>query len=229
MACYFLCNVIAPLFTDNNFERNELLAPQFYDIVSQIYNKYNVIYHKSKKKFFYFNIVETEKEPLTDQIKRLDATCDISTIFGNIHENNLTTPTQKQILYRILFGITPTSEGLAKRHKRVFECKFCLSVQESETHIFYECQTLISLKRELISLLRQQTNNSFDLYKAIFLNIIPNEIDKEIYFLKLALIAIYREAIWTARNQATHKECHISDRSLSTIFINKTRYLLKKI
>ena len=124
--------------------------------------------------------------------------------------------------------MTPTSQGLAKRHKRIFACKFCLLVQESETHIFFYCRTLTSLKHELLKLLKLPTTSPFDLYKAIFLNIIPKERNKEVYFFKLALVAIYRDTIWKARNQATHKNCKISDTTLSAMFISKTKYLLKR-
>ena len=79
-----------------------------------------------------------------------------------------------------------------------------------------------------MKLLKQPTTSSFDLYKAIFLNIIPQEKNKDIHFLKLSLVALYRDTIWKARNQATHKNCKISDTTLSTIFISKTNYLLKR-
>ena len=85
LACYFLRGTNVPLSMDNNMEGNDLLSPQFYNIIAQIYDKYNVIYHMSNKTNIYFNIVETKKAPLNDQIKRLDATVEIQTVFENIH------------------------------------------------------------------------------------------------------------------------------------------------
>ena len=130
-------------------------------------------------------------------------------------------------MYRVLFGITPTSEGLAKRHKRPFFCKFCSLEQETEVHIFYDCPMLDVIKLELIKLLKQSNNTNINLFKAIFLNCIEQESNIDVYCLKLAFVALYRDAIWTARNQATHKNYKWSGTKLANIFISKTKYIFK--
>ena len=164
---------------------------------------------------------------MNDQIKRIDATTDIPAIFKDLHENPFTTPTQKQIMYRLLFGITPTSEGLAKRHRRIFFCKLCFLDQETEVHIFYECSFLNTIKLELVKLLKHRQNTQIDLFKGIFLNTLPTESNKKYYLLKLAFIALYRDAIWTARNEATHRNHKTSSNQIANMFISKTKYLLK--
>ena len=191
------------------------------------YQKYSVIFYLSNHSTIYFNLIQAKKKPLTDQVKRIDLDTDIPQIFRDIHKNIYTTPSQKQIIYRILFGITPTSEGLAKRHKRPFFCKFCSSEQETEVHIFYECPFLDLIKLELIKLLKQTDNSTIDLFKAVFLNHIQQEFNIDVYYFKLAFIALYRDAIWTARNQATHKNYKWSQTQLANIFISKIKYTLK--
>ena len=161
LACYFLSNNLNALF-NNTYETYVGTIPLFYEIVLKIYQKHNEIFHLSNCNTIYFNLIQAKKKPLNDQIKRIDENSDIPTLFRDIHENKFTTPTQKQIMYRLLFGITPTSEGLAKRHKRVFYCKFCSLEQETEGHIFFDCQTLDLIKLELIKVLKQPDNTGIN-------------------------------------------------------------------
>ena len=226
LACYFLSGNLNGLLNNVN-ERNVGRIPQFYHILSKIYQKYSVTFHLSNHSTVYFNLIQAKKQPLTDQVKRIEVDTDIPQIFRDIHKNTYTNPTQKQIMYRILFGITPTSEGLAKRHKRPFFCKFCLLEQETEVHIFYDCPMLDVIKLELIKLLKQSNNTNINLFKAIFLNCIEQESNIDVYYLKLAFVALYRDAIWTARNQATHKNYKWSGTQLANIFISKTKYIFK--
>ena len=184
---YFLFHYLPNLFDENPPEFYIGNLPQFYENTIVLYQSHNTVFHLSENKTIYFNIIQTMKQPLNDQVKRTDDATDFDVIFKDLHRNKYTTPTQKQIMYRILFGITPTSEGLAKRHKRVFSCKFCSREQETETHIFYSCQKLESIKLNLIRLLRQPHNTFIDLYKGIFLNTIPHEANSDLYMIKHAL------------------------------------------
>ena len=169
-----------------------------------------------------------KKQILNDQIKRANEGLDLTSIFKELHGNRYTTPTQKQITYRLLFGITPTSEGLAKRHRRVFYCKLCNLEQETETHLFYSCPSIYTIKLNLIRLLRQPHNTFIDLYEAIFLNITPIEENKELHLIKQAFLSIYRDTIWIARNQATHKNYIMSQVQMNTLFHNKVKSFLKR-
>ncbi len=226
LACYFLSGNLNGLLNNVN-ERNVGRIPQFYHILSKIYQKHSVTFHLSNHSTIYFNLIQAKKQPLTDQVKRIEVDTDILQIFRDIHKNAYTNPTQKQIMYRILFGITPTSEGLAKIHKRPFFCKFCSLEQETEVHIFHDCPMLDVIKLELIKLLRQSNNTVINLFKAIFLNCIEQESNIDVYYLKLAFVALYRDAIWTARNQATHKNYKWSGTQLANIFISKTKYIFR--
>ena len=79
----------------------------------------------------------------------------------------------------------------------------------------------------IIKLLKQTDNSTIDLFKAVFLNHIQQESNIDVYYFKLAFIALYRDAIWTARNQATHKNYKWSETQLANIFISKIKYILK--
>ena len=128
----------------------------------------------------------------------------------------------------MLFGITPTSEGLAKRHKKVFECKLCRSVQETETHLYFECPVIQNIKLDLIRMLRQPHNTFVDPYKAIFLNSIEKEANT-IYYLKSAIYAIYRDTFWQSRNQATHRGYRFTNTLITKIFNNKINFFHKSL
>ena len=225
---YFLSHHLPNLYDEKPPEFYLGNLPQFYENTLNLYQSHNRVFHLSNNKTIYYNIIQTMKQPLNGQVKRADDTTDFCVIFKDLHRNKFTTPTQKQIMYRILFGITPTSEGLAKRHKRVFFCKFCSREQETETHIFYSCQNLESIKLNLIRLLRQPHNTFIDLYKGIFLNTIPFEENKDLYMIKQTLFAIYRDSIWTARNQATHKNYIFSKDQIETLFINKVKFFFRR-
>ena len=56
---------------------------------------------------------------------------------------------------------------------------------------------------------------------------IHQESNRDIYLLKLAFIYMYRDAIWTARNQATHKNYMVTANKLADMFTYKMKYLLK--
>ena len=83
------------------------------------------------------------------------------------------------------------------------------------------------LKSELIKVLRISKNVHIDLFKVIFLNTIPKESNTDAYFLKLAFVALYRDAIWTARNQATHKNYVFTANKLANSFISRTKCFLR--
>ena len=229
LAVYFLSNTLHDLVDQNLNEAYNGCLPHFYESIKNNYTDLDTIFHNSNSALVYYNIIQSKKQPLNDQVKRATNETDLTIIFEALHKNKYTTPTQKQILYRILFGITPTSEGLAKRHKRVFFCKFCSREQETESHIFYSCQSLETIKLNLIRLLRQPHNTFIDLYNSVFLDILPDDGNKDLYFIKQAFLAIYRESVWLARNQATHKNYIFSKDQINNIFQNKIRSFFKRV
>ncbi len=46
--------------------------------------------------------------------------------------------------------------------------------------------------------------------------------------IKQTLFAIYRDSIWTARNQATHKNYIFSKDQIETLFINKVKFFFRR-
>ena len=228
LACFFLGNHLTSVFDQNENEFNMEQIPEFYEKMVYNFNAYKIHYTLSNSKTIYYNLVQSKKQPLIDQVKRIDNNTDVLQLFKNIHGNRFTTPVQKQISYRILFGITPTSEGLAKRHNRVFPCKICGQYQETEEHIFFDCVFLRDIKLELIKLLRQPHNTYFDLYNAIFLNtIMQQQNTTELSMLKLAFVAIYKETVWIVRNQTTHKNYRFSENKITSLFHCKVKNLLQ--
>ena len=228
LACFFLGNHLTSVFEQNDNEYNKEQIPEFYETMIQHYNTYKTTYTISNSKTIYYNLVQSKKEPLIDQVKRIDNTTDVKQLFRNIHDNRFTTPSQKQINYRILFGITPTSEGLAKRHNRVFPCKICGHQQETEEHLFFNCAFIRNTKLELIKLLRQPHNTYFDTYNAIFLNtLMQQQNTTELSMLKLAFVAVYKETIWIVRNQTTHRNYRFSEHKITSLFHCKVKNLLQ--
>ena len=228
LASYFMHQSLPDLIDQNEHEVYNGLIPDFYTNIKDIYTEYDRIFHSSTNSTIYHNLLQTKKEHLNDQVKRSNDVTDFTEIFRNLHENRYTTHTQKQVMYRILFGITPTSEGLAKRHKRIFFCKLCSYQQETEEHMFYFCKNIETIKLDLIKLLRQPHNTYIDLYKSIFLNIVPKEDDDDLYRVKKAFVAIYRETIWTIRNDATHKNHQFSGEQIRKIFSNKVAAFVER-
>ena len=129
-----------------------------------------------------------------------------------------------------MFGITPTSEGLAKRHKRVFSCKICNGEQETEEHLFYFCPFVQGIKLDLIKLLRQPHNTLFNVYNAVFLNLLPNEDTCDtIKKYKVLFIHIYKETIWKIRNLATHQNHSFKNDTIVKIFRSKVKWQMNKL
>ena len=122
MAGYFLKYQIPEIVNPNHTFGNEQVTPRFYKITIEQFNRNKDIFYTSSEKSLYKNLIENKLTPLTDQVKRINDQVNIRDIFNDLHNNTFTTATQKQITYRMLYGITPTSEELAKSHKRVFEC-----------------------------------------------------------------------------------------------------------
>ena len=202
--------------------------PSFYrEAINDLQSNIEV-FKLENPKLFYDQLVLSKSLTLKTQMKRIEAQQldddEVNAIFPNMHKGKYVSPTQKQILYRILFGITPTSEGLAKRHKRVFHCKVCFMEQETEEHIFYFCPFVQQIKLDLIKLLRQPHNTLFNVFKAIFFNILPQQFNGEYLEVKQLLIHIYRETIWKIRNLATHKNQSFNKDTIRKIFIAKIKW-----
>lgn len=227
LGVFFLNSKIPIISLPNALSINNGNTPTFYEIIVRIFRSHENVCILTEPKSYYKKIIQERATNLKDQLKRANEDTDIKTLFLDLHYNIFTTPTQKQITYRIFFGITPTSEGLAKRFKKVYQCRFCLQEQETEEHMFYWCPFILDLKLNLLRLLRQPHNTFIDPYKAIFLNSIPKETTKDLYFVKLAIIAIYRETIWTSRNNATHNGYMFSRDHFLRLFGNKINFFFK--
>ena len=233
LAVYFLRDQIPNFFDNQDFDSIERVEslPSFYaEIVADWQNNETVLLN-SDPKSFYKQLVNSKELNINTQVKRINEleneTVNTYTIFEELHSNEFLSPTQRQLSYRIFFGLTPTSEGLAKRHNRIFPCKICSGDQETEEHIFFLCPFIQDIKLDLIKMLRQPHNTLFDIYKAIFLNKLPQQTCETILKLKILLIHVYKETIWKIRNLATHQKQIFCKRTIQTIFNGKIKWLKK--
>ena len=135
-----------------------------------------------------------------------------------MHENKHFTSKQKEILYRILFKFTPTSEGFAKLRNIQQNCKLCNTHQETEEHIYFECTTIKQTKMSLLKLLRLPTNTNRGLYQLIFLGKTTQNSDKNIKQYRQTLAQIYRDTIWRARIGAKWDKQQVTDNALNDTF-----------
>ena len=234
LAVYFIFNRIPQYFRGQDYDTLERMEslPSFYTEILNDLQSNEPILLNGNPKMFYKELVCSKELVIGTQIKRLNGQNEDGnnpySVFEDLHSNEFLSPTQRQISYRILFGITPTSEGLAKRHKRVFPCKICSGDQETEEHLFYFCPFIQDIKLDLIKMLRQPHNTLFDPYNAIFLNQLPNPTSDEYFKHRILLIHVYKEIIWKIRNMATHHGNVFCKRTIKKIFSGKIKWLRER-
>ena len=234
LAVFFLFNRIPQHFHSQFLYALAIMEklPSFYAEILNDLQSNEPIFLSGNPKIFYKQLVCSKELVISTQIKRLNTQNEDQNspykCFEDLHSNEFLSPTQRQISYRILFGITPTSEGLAKRHKRLFPCKICTGDQETEEHICYFCPFIQDIKLDLIKMLRQPHNTLFDPYNAIFLNQLPNQTLDEYFKLKILLIHVYKEIIWKIRNMATHHGNVFCKATIKKIFSGKIKWLRER-
>ena len=172
--------------------------PTFYKNMKTLARNNKHLLDNVKPEKYYTHLVRMQMTPLklNERIKRLDVNIDPKIIFSDLHSNRHFNNTQKNIFYRLIFGITPTSEGKARKLGVVQHCNFCHRSQETEEHIFYTCTKIISTKRDLLKLLRLPSHQQGELYGLIFLGLTTQNLDKDIKHYRQTLGQIYRDTIW---------------------------------
>ena len=213
---------------DNRRPHYTLILTPFYDSCKLSLQNHRALFDNTPPTLYYKTLLKQEGTNITNQIKRLTDISTIPDIFKTLHSTKKTTNYQKQLTYRLIFGMTPTTQGKAKQYNRPFNCKFCNSKQETEEHIFFECKIIYKLKLELIRLLRQPHNTFHDIYKSIFLNTFTKQ-TKQLNELRIVTLALYRETIWTARLQAQHHNITYTQDTICTLFQTKLRYHMHKM
>ena len=173
-------------------------------------------------------MIEKQQTPLDEQIKRGNIQTDYKKIFKQLHENPFTKQSQKQIFYRLLFSITPTSEGKARKTGETQYCPFCNKKQETEEHIFYTCKQLDTTKNSLNKLMRQKMNTgNRGLYEGIFLGIEQSD-RKNIRHYRQTILQLYRDTIWEKRLDATFNRQNPSEENIENQFLAKCRHFIEK-
>ena len=184
-------------------------------------------------KLTYRTIVDSNRPAITLKNARAQRAIthdnlDLETSFTNLHQKFIT-PSQKQITYRILFSITPTTIGQANRTGRIYPCTLCKDEQETEEHIYFTCSKIITSKALLTTMLASRQNNTpanyeENTYRAIFLNQIPT-LDKIKHDRQLRITAAYRQTIWYARLESRFNKKNFTQQAIKTRF----KYWVDKI
>ena len=141
--------------------------------------------------------------------------------FQNLHQKYIT-PHQKNITYRLLYNITPTSYYLFLNTNTIRPCPICNRYQETEYHLYYTCikiqtaqillqQSLISEQNNIPAHYEQNTK------KAILLNIIPTT-DRKLIRRHLEILAFYRQVIWSVRLDAKFRKKKFTQNAIKTRF-----------
>ena len=130
-------------------------------------------------------------------------------------------------MYRLLFLNTPLTNPTSTN---IPTCKTCRQrKQETEEHIFYECQSIQKTKQSLKKLLNTQldANVNTDIYKAIFLNLIPPQ-PHELHLIKLHILAIYRDTLWKVRLENKFSDRNHTPKTILDLFTHKLTHALTK-
>jgi hypothetical protein len=128
---------------DNSTPQHLGLLPPFYKSCLDAIKGHDSIVH-AKTHTIYKHLVKEAAPPLTLRIKRGQAydVRDYASTFTNIHISNIT-PKAREITYRLIYNMTPTTARAAHRAKVTARCHLCKHyVQETEDHIFYQCKTV---------------------------------------------------------------------------------------
>ena len=120
-------------------------TPEFYRNLINIYKNKTykeIILNIDKKKYYeHINVMNAEREKeIRNTMPRLLPHHNIQNIFKLLHSTKKTTPKQKQITYRLLFGSTGTMYYANKNTGALFPCPLCGRAQESEEHLFLDAR-----------------------------------------------------------------------------------------
>ena len=221
LAHYYIGTHITKHITIDNTQPHHFgYLPTFYKTCIATLKNHPLLINKTTTKAIYKEIVQTLATPLYEQIKRGTqyALIDLSDSITNLHIP-YTTAIQKQITYRLLFTNTPVSSP---------KCTTCRkNVVETEEHVFFFCPCLKNIKQALYKFLNTKITMQTDIYKAIFLNMIPKQ-DKQFHTIKLIILALYRDTAWTVRLQTKFSDKHHTSKTILDIFIHKLKYTLTK-
>ena len=199
--------------------------PTIYENMKTLAIKNKLLLDIVKPHEYYIHLVRHQMPPLklNERIKRLDINVDQKPILSDLHNNRHFNNNQKNIFYRLIFGITPTSEGKARKLGVVQPCKLCGLSQETEEHMFYGCITLTKTKQDLLKLLRIPTDQHREMYGLIFLGLTSPNLDRDIKHYRQTIAQIYRDTVWGARLDATFNRRIITDEALSNTFVAKAQ------
>ena len=205
--------------------------PPFYVTCKTVFNDHVHTILNVNPILFYDTIQKQTAPNVDPDIRNLVLPFTSKHIFPILHNTNKTTPIQKQITYRLIHGITGTTNYKNKFRTKNIHCTICNKSPETEQHLYTSCHSLIPLRLELIRLLRLPHNTLHDrvsmLHRAILLNIYPfnNKAQSDI---RNILLAQYRETIWHVRNSTKWDNRLFSSELILNIFKHNLKVHLKK-
>ena len=203
--------------------------PTFYKHCFDIFNKEKLIFDTTQNsKDIYKQLIQKKRTPLNDgQIKRgrFYFEFDFLEPFDNLHKSNIPA-FQKEIIYRILYNMTPTSEGLAKSKNKIQFCTICKNknFQETEQHIFFLCRHTQAIRNTLSTQLNTLAGHRIDLYKIIFLNVTDVQ-DDTIKTEMLKSTAIYRQVVWQTRLDSKFHNRYYTPQQIQDIYAHRTKHM----
>ena len=228
---YFSYHVRNNIVFDNSKPHCLDTLPSFFVTCKTVFNEYIHTIENVNPILFYKTIQQKTAPNIDPDIRHLVLPFTSKHIFPILHNTNKTTPIQKQITYRLIHGITGTTNYKNKFRTNKIHCTICNKSPETEQHLFTSCHSLIPLRLELIRMLRLPHNTLHDrvpmLHRAILLNIYPfnNKAQSDIRNITLAH---YRETIWHVRNSTKWDNTTFSNENIANIFKNNLKIHLKK-
>jgi hypothetical protein len=203
---------------DNTIPHHFGSLPPFHKSCIQAIKGHEKLLHQ-KSNTIYKHLIRIQAPPIQLRIKRGHKYFKTNYIdtFTNLH-NPLIRNKPREILYRLIFGISPTRHKQALKRNTILQCQLCrMGIQETEEHIFFNCRTLTQIKDTLQDRLDTTAKQHVDIYRALFLLTIPK------YTLPtntklLPLIAEYLDVVWTCRNKAVFNHRIFTPSTLATIY-----------
>ena len=204
--------------------------PSFYQACLRAIKNNETLVNRTNKEI-YNHLRERKKTPHLERIKwmRHFNTTEIKDTFKNLHIKEIE-PRAREITFRLIYNMTPTSERLEQQTLQRPRCPLCkYSIIETERHLFMECEAIQQTKNTLKLLIKAGTIYPVDIDKAIALNTIPRSHNTNQHVISLRLMAEYRQHIWQCRRNIIFNKHMYTDNLIEILFRAKIQNLIDQI
>lgn len=210
LAYYFLALTLKKQIPFHNFTPHFIgPLPKYHRNLKETYKGYESQMNQMTSKEIYKRLLEKIHTKYMDiQWSKIFLTLDHDQTFLNIHKN-YNTPKIKEIAYRLVYNITPTKEGMAKKRNHIFECKICRNnMQETEKHIFLQCPMTAPARLMLKDVLLRRSGcrqEDLDINKVITLHRLPDSATENVDAC-IKLLGTFKQIVWNVRNFSVKKD-----------------------